>query len=162
MDGSKVTTEVVVKLFDTLRDSHKDVQNSVEKQTEALSHLNSLIKESVKPEDVRNLLIEHDRHQGEHLDNIDTCTETINDNSGKILSILKKLVNRVQTMILVVCVAFGLMTLSYFYVSSWVDNIITDKIGIVESEYEEHRDMTHQELVDEIEMLRKEIREMGN
>lgn len=155
---SRIPTELIVKLFDTLKESNKDVKATVDKQTDAIVHLSSLIKEGVKPEDLKKILEEHHLHSGKHLDDIDTCTETINDNSGKILTLLKGMTKKINTMILVVSITFGLMVISYLFVSNSVETMIKTQIDkSIQSEenafYDEHGDISKQ--IDEIrEMIR--------
>ena len=156
-NDSRIHTEVVLKLFDTLKDANDETKASINKQTEAIVFLSDMIRDSVKPEDVKAAIDEHHKHSGEHLDNIDTCTETIEDNSTKILGILKTLCKRVNTMILVVIISFSLMVVSYIFVRSAVEKIVNNRLDEVQIESVDSGNHNHQELLDQIEKLRKEL-----
>ena len=160
--NGRVATEVVLKLFDTLRESSKDVRVSVEKQTDAIVHLSSLLKEGVTLDELKKIIDTHSEHSGKHLEDLDTCTESIQDNSGKILSLLKGMNKRVNIMIMIVAITFSLMTISYLYVSNSVEHMIKAQIekSINEEEpiiYDDHDDLKQQ-----IEDLREEIRGFEN
>jgi hypothetical protein len=155
---SRIPSELILKLFDTLKEANKDVKITVDKQTDAIVHLSSLLKEGVKPDDIKKLLEDHHKHSGEHLDNIDTCTETINDNSSKILSLLKGMTKRINTMILIVLITFGLMTVAYLFVSNSVETMIKTQIDKSIHSEENIFEDEHSDISEQIEELRKMIR----
>jgi DNA-binding transcriptional MerR regulator len=164
MDSSRIPMDLIIKLFDTLKESNTDLKANVNKQTDAIVHLSSLLKEGVTLDELKRILDEHNTHAGKHLDTIDTCTESIQDNSGKILSTLSRMGKRVNTMIIVVVVTFSLMAISYLFVSSSVENMIKTEIKKSVSTEESyiydpgHNQITHQidELRQMIENLRKD------
>lgn len=134
------------KLFDRLSKDNEDIQKQLDKQTEAISALSSHVREGIQPQDIKDAINNHHDKSGEHLGNIDTCTETIDVKSDEILDKVDKLSNKVKTMIIVVCVAFGLLTMAYFVVRATVDTRIEEK-----SEDTEHSDL--KEEIEEIKRL---------
>jgi hypothetical protein len=149
--------DLTIKLFDTLKESHSNVEKKLEKQTDAIVVLSDLLKLGVKPEEIKKVIEDHHTYSGEHLDNINTCTETINDNSSKILSLIKSLNKRVTTMILVVCITFSIMTISYLFVRSSVQSIVKEAVK-TEKIVKENATHNHTELSKQIEEIRKLIK----
>lgn len=137
---NRIATDVVVKLFDTLKDANGHMQKSVEKQTEAIMHLTGLIKEGVQPDEIKKIIESHAKESGIKLDDLDTCTEAVHDRSEEIANLLKdKIIPSIKdlrkwvgTMILVVCVTFSVMTISYFFVKDNVETMINNKIESIE------------------------------
>jgi hypothetical protein len=191
MDTNRVTTDIVLKLFDTIRDSNlnlktsvekqtdaivhftsllregvkpEDIKKLVEKQTDAIIHLTSLIKEGVKPEEIKKIVEAHDSSTVSTLTKVDTCTETIQDKSNVILDILSVLNKRVMTMITIVCIAFSLMTVSYFVVSNSMDKMVYQKITkAIETQIPKtFSDKNANDIFREIESIRKEIKKFHN
>lgn len=155
---SRIPTELIVKLFDTLKESNKDVKITVDKQTDAIVHLSSLLKEGVTLDDLKKLIEEHHTHSGGHLDDIDTCTETIEDNSKTILGLLKSMSKRVNTMIIVVIITFSVMAISYLFVSNSVEHMIKNQIDESIHTEESIFEDDHSNISKQIEEMRKMIR----
>ena len=159
LDESRIQTEVVLKLFDTLRDSNGHLKATIDKQTEAIVHLSHLMREGTKPAEVKALLEKHNESAGAQLNDIDTCTDTINDKSDTILNVLQSVSKKINNTLIVICVAFSLLIISYYYVRSHVDVLVDKKIKanieqIVKIPAE------NKQLINEIEKLRKEIEEL--
>jgi len=154
-DTSRITADLVLKLFDTLKDSNSHLKHSVEKQTDAIIHLTGLLKEGVKPSDLKKIIDEYNMHSSSHLDNIDTCTGTIKSKSDVILSLLKVLSKKINTMILVVSISAGLMTMAYFFVSNSVNNIVDKKIEYKIQKTEPN--LTEKAILKQIEEIKKQI-----
>ena len=160
--NGRLATEVILKLFDTLKESSKDVKTSVEKQTDAIVHLSSLLKEGVTLDEIKKIIDEHNIHSGKHLDDIDTCAGTIEDNSTVILQVLKGLSKKVSTMIIVVVVTFALMAISYLFVSNSVETIIKNKIEeSIKTEETYMYDPSHNELLEQIEKIKKQMEKLN-
>lgn len=157
---SRIDIELILTLFDTLKESNDNIGKAVEKQTDAIIKLSGFIKEGVQPEDLRKMIEDHHTHSGKHLDNIDTCTETVEKNTNNIENILTKINSRVKTMITVVIASFAVLMISFivanFYVKATVEREIAEKLEAVINQ-DEDENLTHYELIQEIERIRKEI-----
>lgn len=160
---SRIATDLIVKLFDTLKESNSHLKSSVEKQTEAIIHLTSFIKEGVKPEDIKKLIENHNVQADDAIDkinDIDTCTETIQDKSNVILELLGSLSKKVTTMITIVCIAFSLMVISYIFVSNSMDKMVYEKITKAINTQVPGTDKNTRNILNEIENIRKEMQRL--
>jgi ABC-type Na+ efflux pump permease subunit len=160
VDTNRITTDLVVKLFDTLKESNSHLKSSVEKQTEAILHLTSFMKEGVKPDELKKIIETHDSNAAgaiTTLKDIDTCTETIQDKSNIILTLIEGLSKKVTTMITIVCIAFSLMVVSYIFVSNSMDKMVFEKITKVMETKMPATDKNTKNILTEIENIRKEM-----
>ena len=98
--------DLLLKLFDTLKDSLKDINIGnnalLTNQNDISNHIKGLPMEEVK-----QLLKDHAK---ESSDDIDSCTETVESKSDTILNEIKIIKDKIKTMITVVSVAFALFT----------------------------------------------------
>ena len=98
--------DLLLKLFDTLKDSLKDIHTAnnalLTNQNDISNHIKGLPMEEVK-----QLLKDHAK---ESSDDIDSCTETVESKSDTILNEIKIIKDKIKTMIIVVSVAFALFT----------------------------------------------------
>lgn len=163
LNRSRIDIELILTLFDTLKESNDKIGQQVEKQTDAIIRLSGFIKEGVQPEDLKKMLEEHNIHSGEHLDNIDTCTETVEKNTNNIENLLNKISGRIKTMITVVVAAFAVLMISFvvanFFVKATVEKEIAEKLEAV-IDQDQDKELTNWELIQEIEKIRKQIEEM--
>jgi gas vesicle protein len=98
--------DLLIKLFDTLKDSIKDMQNLCQALLTNQTSIGSYMK-SLPMDEVKQLLKEHSK---ESTDEIGTCTETVETQTDTILTEVRDLKGKVRTMIIVVLVAFALFT----------------------------------------------------
>ena len=108
--------DVMLKLFDTLKQSsdknEATIQKLIEQQHALIGHIEYLpIKE------LQEALKEHDKGSTE---DIDSCTETVKTTTDIILEKVNIIDTKVGKMITVVIVAFALLTMSYLFVTSSV------------------------------------------
>jgi hypothetical protein len=140
-----IDTNIILELFNTLRDTDRDLSAKVEKQTDAIvtiGHNVSNIKDDIK----------------QHLTDskgMAECTETTESTVLKIWEKVKTMHKSVIAMITIVTVAFGLMVLAYFIVRNSVEDMIDSKIKQTQ-QIPTNNDV----LVKEIEELRKQIKEL--
>ena len=128
------TLDFVSKLFDTLKEASKDsntaLQRLVAQQQELVNHVKGL-----PITELHQTLKDHDtKSTGE----IDSCTETVESQTGTILKEVRDLKGKVRTMIIVVVVAFSLFTSA----------ALIGKL-VIESDYISHDDLKS-EMIEEI------------
>ena len=96
--------DLLLKLFDTLKDSLKDINIGnnalLTNQNDISNHIKGLPMEEVK-----QLLKDHSK---ESSDDIDSCTETVESKSDAILEEVKEIKGKIKNMILAVVVAVSL------------------------------------------------------
>ena len=96
--------DLLIKLFDTLKDSMKDQQTVhnalLTNQNDLGNHLKTLPIEEIK-----QILKDHTKDSS---DDIDSCTETVESKSDAILEEVKDIKGKIKNMILVVVVAVSL------------------------------------------------------
>ena len=96
--------DLLIKLFDTLKDSMKDQQTVhnalLTNQNDLGNHLKTLPIEEIK-----QILKDHTKDSS---DDIDSCTETVESKSDAILEEVKEIKGKIKNMILVVVVAVSL------------------------------------------------------
>jgi|GEM_PF-4616182 ABC-type Na+ efflux pump permease subunit len=158
-DPNRITTDLVVKLFDTLKDSHKHLEDLIEKQTISINYLTSSIKDGVKTEEIKKIVETHGTTAISTLNEIDTCTETIKGKSTDILDVINMLHKKITVMIVIICTAFSLMTISYIFVSNSMDKMVYEKItkAIEVQVPKTINDRSVNDIFKELESIRKEI-----
>jgi len=96
--------DLLIKLFDTLKDSMKDQQTVhnalLTNQNDLGNHLKTLPIEEIK-----QILKDHTKDSS---DDIDSCTETVESKSDAILEEVKEIKGKIKNMILAVVVAVSL------------------------------------------------------
>ena len=106
-----IDSELLMKLFDTLKETDQAMASKVEKQTDAIvtiTHSVESIKDSI----------------GQHSGDAKSFGENIKETKSTVDLIwekVRKMYKSVNTMIIVVVVAFSLMTVAYFVVKHGVD-----------------------------------------
>lgn len=144
-----IDTEIIIKLFDTLKESNTSLASKVEKQTDALVALgNKLDKINSKTENMSKSFDEHSTTAKA----TNECTEETEEKVRLIWDKVKTMSKSVNTMIVVVCVAFGLLVMSYYFVRSNIETMIDKRIELTEKE-----SIDHNKLTKEIEELKKQI-----
>ena len=164
-DARKVSEEFVIQVFDKVREVNQELAEDVKGLRNAVigfgDAFNKRYEGQPRPNEL-HVLLDHwgktfeDRHLGTkekllHLEGIigDAATKlkdhcghaepgitNIEDAIKKDDSKLDKILKRVNTMIIVVAVAFSLITLSYLFVKSTVDTIVEKKIEKIESQHQ--------------------------
>ncbi len=167
-NSRKVSEEFVIQVFDKIRDVNeelsadvKELRNAVIGFGEAFSkryegqprpaELHALLDSWGKTFEIRHKAAKEkmvylegiigDTHTKlkEHCDHAETGICNIEDAIEKDDSKLDKILKRVNTMIIVVAVAFSLITLSYLFVKGSVNTIVDTKIESIEKDY--HNDL---------------------
>ncbi len=122
---------ILVKLFETLKDSsdknEETTQKLIVQQLELVSHIKHL-----PIEDLNQALKDHAKDSA---NNIDICTETVEVTGKDLMTEIKKVASNVNKMILVVLVTFAVLTGTYVFISNVADhkqNIEVQKIVVEE------------------------------
>jgi len=145
--------DILLKLFETLKDSSDKNENTTQQliaqQLELVGHIKHL-----PIEDLRQVLKDHAKDSAE---DIDACSETVENTSGDLMEEIKNISGRVNKMIIVVVVAFTVLASAYGIVKTVGDSeskfdTWKEKIDI---EQEEARHKIANEVIEE---LRKEMR----
>lgn len=129
----RLSPDITVKLFETLRDSNHKLHEQVEKQTEAINALSRHIREGVQLSEIKELI----KGEKEQIENVDECTEVISDRSDEIIKILREdilvilradviqalvdLKSKVTKMITIVTVVVSLLAITYIFTRSVID-----------------------------------------
>jgi len=100
--------DFILRLFDTIKESNSNVINTISKQTDAIESLSSVVKEGVKNEELKEIIVNHVELSNSKID---------------------KLMNRVGIMIACISIAFSISAISYFIVRSSVDTMINKKMN---------------------------------
>lgn len=138
-NDSRVNTDLVIKLFDTLKESDSSLRYQVDKQTDAIVSLSNAVS-AIKANSPK-------------IDTIQNDAENTMKNTKSILEIVTGMSKSVKTMIIVVSVAFGLMTLAYFFVKSNVESMIDKKLQTTTELIEENKG-----LLEQIESLKNQLK----
>ena len=187
-NNRKVSEEFVIQVFEKVQDVNEALASDVKELRNALigfgEAFNKRYEGQPRPVELHTLLDTwgktfEDRHQVSkekllHLEGIISKTHTklkghcdhaeagiddIEDAIEKDDNKLDKILKRVNTMIIVVCVAFSLMTLTYIFVKSSVDTIVDKKIEKIESQHKKDIDKKLDNLEELIKKHMKEERE---
>ncbi len=138
--------DLMIKLFDTLKQASDKNESSIisliQQQDKLIGHI-----EHLPIKDLQDALKEHNKDSKK---NIDSCTETVETTSDKILDRVKGIENKIGRMILVVIVAFTLFS-SAVFIAKFVYNDKTDKSsyseileGLKKWEEKKLKEHTHQ------------------
>lgn len=143
--------DLLIKLFDTLKDSSKDTQVMCQAMLTNQTNIGNYIR-NLPLEELKNLIKDHAKTSE---DDIESCTETVQTKSDNILKEVNTLKGKVKTMITVVIVAFSLVTVAVL-----IGGIISRQKA--ETYSTEQIDHDHEELKKEIiELIRKEFRKQN-
>jgi len=113
----KIPESVVIKLFDQTKESNQQNASAIRDLTRVVSELTKCIE---KQPDL-NVLASLSVNRSRDIEEIKTTMYTISEVS-------KKLLTRVIFMIAVVTITFSLMTASYFFVKSNIENMINQRV----------------------------------
>jgi len=132
-DDVRLSQDITVRLFETLKESNEKLREQAEKQTMAIEALSRHIREGVQLSEIKELL----KGEKEQIENVDECTETISDRSDEIIKILKEdilvilradvikalqeLKTKVTRMITIVTVVVSLLAVTYVFTRSVID-----------------------------------------
>ncbi len=146
--------DLLIKLFDTLKDSIKDTQNLCHALLTNQTSIGSYMK-SLPMDEVKELLKDHSK---ESTDEIETCTETVETKSDDILGAVNSMKEKVDKMILVIKVAFALFGaailvggITYEYIKK------QDQKVILKQKNDEHNELK-KELKDEFKKALEEFK----
>ncbi len=147
--------DLLLKLFDTLKDSSKDTQDLCHAMLTNQNNIGSYIK-NLPIDELKNTLKEHNK---ESIDNIDACTETVETKTDTILEKVNLIDTKVGKMITVVVVAFALLTVSFIVGRLSMDTTSLQKA--IESDQQiEHQiiiDAVKESMEEEFEKIRETI-----
>ena len=111
------TLDVLIKLFDTLKEasdeSKRTCQELITQQQDLVNHVKNL--------PISELKVALKEHSQQSSAEIDSCTETVETKTDSILGIVRNIESKVGKMILVVVVAFSIMTAGYFLIKAVSD-----------------------------------------
>lgn len=149
--------DILIKLFDTLKESSDKnsgaTQQLITQQLDLVSHIKNL-----PIEDLRDALKEHAKQA---TDDMGDCVETVTTSSVDLMGEVKIIGSKVNKMILVVLVAFSLLTGTYLFVRSSYDS--GKKFQEWQEKIESQQNEEHHAIADEIiKQLREEIRSLSD
>ena len=147
--------EIILRLFDQIKESCNKSDREIEKLSLAIKEL---FNSSSAPshDDIVRLINELQDCLDDHRQNTSEPIRDIEDSKDELSSISKKLstlTKRVTTMITVVCVAFALMVISYMFVRDSITDTINNQMDIVKQEQ-----MIDKKLSDKLEFLLRDIK----
>lgn len=148
--------DLLIKLFDTLKDSSKDTQQMCQSMLTNQANIGNYIR-NLPLGELKDLVKDHAQHSEA---DIETCTETVETKSDSILTEVQEIKGKVKTMITVVIVAFALFTIagligviSYESQKSKPDTYIDDFYN------EDDTEIKHEELKKEIiDSIKEELK----
>ena len=109
--------DIFMKLFDTLKqasDKHEStLQKLIEQQQKLVGHIEYL--------PIKDLQTALDNHGKESTDEISTCTETVTITSSALIEKIRTMDSKISKMIIVVIVAFTVLTGGYFIIRGVTD-----------------------------------------
>lgn len=134
------TIDILVKLFDTLKEASDETKKTskelIAQQQELVNHVKHLpiaeLKDALK------------EHAKESSQDIDSCTETVETKTDTILEKVKGIENKVGRMILVVIVAFSILTGGYIIIrtlSETSGDTHDAEIHVIKKEVDEIKEM---------------------
>jgi len=104
----------------------------------------------------QSMLKEHGEHAETRISDIEEAIEKDDSKLDKIIDGISSVKKRTNTMIIVVAVAFSLITLAYLFVRGSVDTIVDTKIEKIEKQHQEDIDKKLNNLEKLIEKYMKE------
>lgn len=149
LDDTKISTNIVIKLFEMLKDSIETNTTGMGRLSELINEMVSFLKNEPKRIDIKQFFDDY-LHKVE--DKIDENNRKINEIKTTCMDskgILKTLKGKITTMIVIVIVTFSLMTVSYLFVKSSVDVVIDKKVDVINS--------NNEELMKQLEEINKKI-----
>jgi len=151
-------TNLLIKLFDTLKDASTETQRMcyamLENQNNIVNNM-----QNIPIQELRDALKEHSK---ESTDEIDACTETVETKTNKILDKVNIIDTKIGKMITVVLVAFSLLAISFIVGRLSMESSTVEK-KIEQKEDEEHKkvvDAITNSMKEEFDKIRKEIRKL--
>jgi predicted PurR-regulated permease PerM len=151
MNESNTNAEIIVKLFDTLKDSSdrtsEALRNLISQQNDLITHVKQLpvsdLKQALKD------------HSDKTIDQFNSCNNSTERNTNSLLEKLRNIDNKMTKVLIVISVAFSLIAIAYFVVRSTTDTSKLTK-EIIE-QVEGNQDKKHNEIV---EAIKKEIEKL--
>ena len=152
--------EVILKLFDQVKDS----SDKGDRETEKLSMaIRDMMTNSLTPshKELKEISTKIKERLDDHVKDLYSPIHDIK-NIKIILEEIKKntliLLRKIKTMIIVVVVAFALMVVSYLFVSNSVKNIVDEQINIMKHEesYKDRDSLVYDKLKKLMEKIEKE------
>ena len=152
--------ELLIKLFDTLKDSSKETQQLCHTVLTNQQNIGNYIK-TLPMTDLKDALKEHSKDSSQ---DIGTCKDKVEATGIDLMKELKGMATKINRMILVVIVAFTIVTGGYLIMRSAVDtskDFSTWKKQYEEIEKETSKEQQH--LMDERldQFMKKVIEEMN-
>lgn len=148
MDDS---VEIMVKLFETLKESTDKNESTLRKLIEQQHSLISLI-EYMPVKELHESLKDHSKDSSME---IGTCTDTVNSTSNSILEKVKVIENKIGRMILVVIVAFSVLSAGFIVGRITLEGKVMQQSNVVE--HQEIIDTLKESMEEEFKNIREEI-----
>lgn len=120
--------DILIKLFDTLKESNKETSNLCHALLQNQNDISNYIK-NLPMEEVKQLLKDHAKESSAE---IDSCTETVEEKTNGVMEEIKNLKIKVNRMILVVIVAFTILSGSYVIIRTITEDQTSHKQMIEE------------------------------
>ena len=152
--------DLLLKLFDTLKDSSKDTQDLCHAMLTNQNNIGTYIK-NLPIDELKSALKEHNK---ESADNIDACTETVETKTDTILEKVNLIDTKIGKMITVVIVAFALLTVAFVIGRLSMDTTSLEK-KIEINQQEEHQiiiDAVKESMEEEFEKIKETIDRFHN
>ena len=152
---------LVQRLFDQLEKAMDKVDDGMSTLSTAISEMLDILKHSTTNEDVVNKITEHSKKVTPTVGIVDRIYETCKLHGNDIdaiidhISILK---HWVWTMIITVVVTFSLLSVSYLYTKSSINNLVKSEVSR-SSEIDVNHDDDIKLLIKKIDMLQQKVNE---
>ncbi len=143
--------ELMVKLFDTLKESSDKSESTLRKLIEQQHSLISLI-EYMPVKELHETLKNHHKDSSTE---IGTCTDTVTTTSDSILEKVKGIENKIGRMILVVIVAFSVLSAGFIVGRITLEGKLIESTNV--AEHQEIIDALRKSMEEEFRKIRKEI-----
>jgi hypothetical protein len=139
------TIDVLVKLFDTLKESSDENKRTCQAMIAQQQDLVNIIK-LLPINDLRDNLKEHSKQSDT---DIETCTTSVETNSIAILQKIKDIDGKINKMLIVIGVVFSLLAVAYFIARSTTD--VNDIKKEIKKEFVSEQEKMKNEITRDIE-----------
>jgi hypothetical protein len=151
---------LVQRLFDQLEKAMDKVDDGMSTLSIAIAEMLDILKHSTTNEDVIGKIIEHDKEVVPVKDLANKMFENCNTHGKGIDGLhvqLAKVSNWIKTMILTVTIAFSLLTISYLYTKSSINDLVKTEVSKSGETLDQNDNI--ELLIKKIDMLQKKVKE---
>jgi len=161
-ENGKVNVGLIQRLFDQLEKAMSKVDDGMGNLSLVIADMLEILKHSTTNDEIITKLEAHSKRVGPTVgvvEQIYTKCEQHGDNVNSIKTHLSKLTGWVKWMIAVVGIAFTLMTVTYLFTTSSIDNMVKSEVAksSIISHQSTKANLEMEELMTEVKYLRKEL-----